>query len=277
MQLTRVNRTESYCYSPSGLVNIQSRIGTFDARTREGVVSGGSQFEDLTPNKHREYGKDARLSCIVSTGDGCFAVGDRHGGIGLYNDSDKRAKNRFPGFGSPITSIDATYDGRWILGTTDDCLLLIYTLVKGNPETGGSSKSESLFKKQHMIGKAATPRVLRLSAADRARCGYAPLQYGHFTLVTEGNSSQQQERHIVATCGNAYVVFNLDQVKQELAPATGKTSSTNCTVHFSNNAYSDVSLLHARYADREGNDAIVATTAEGDVATSRIKRTLWNT
>ena len=32
--------------------------------------------------------------------------------------------------GSPITSIDVTYDGKWILATTATCLVLLHTCVR---------------------------------------------------------------------------------------------------------------------------------------------------
>lgn len=254
----------------------KNRIGTFDARTREGVVSSGAEAK-LSPSKHRDYSAKHTFSCIVSTGEGCFAVGDQEGGVALFDGGanaegmTKIAKTRFPGFGSPITSIDATYDGNWVLATTDNYLLLIYTRVRTNSEVGGSAETTSLFRKGE-LRHAPSPRILRLSTADRARCGNSPLQHGHFTLVT--SNIEQHERHIVATCGSAYVVFNLDLLKEELRPGSGNTTSTQCTVYFSQTMYADAALLHANYADDDGNDAIAAATETGSVQTSSIRRRL---
>jgi hypothetical protein len=36
-----------------------------------------------------------------------------------------QAKNTIPGLGKPVTSVDITFDSRWILATTDDYLLVI--------------------------------------------------------------------------------------------------------------------------------------------------------
>lgn len=36
-----------------------------------------------------------------------------------------QAKTSIPGLGKPITAIDVTYDGNWILATTDDYLMVV--------------------------------------------------------------------------------------------------------------------------------------------------------
>ncbi len=46
----------------------------------------------------------------------------------LYNGrSLQRASTSIPGLGSPITSIDVTYDGKWVLATSDKYLMLVRT------------------------------------------------------------------------------------------------------------------------------------------------------
>jgi hypothetical protein len=36
-----------------------------------------------------------------------------------------QAKTSIPGLGKPITAIDVTYDGSWVLATTDDYLMVV--------------------------------------------------------------------------------------------------------------------------------------------------------
>lgn len=38
-----------------------------------------------------------------------------------------QAKTSIPGLGKPITAVDVTYDGNWILATTDDYLMVVKT------------------------------------------------------------------------------------------------------------------------------------------------------
>jgi len=55
-----------------------------------------------------------------------MALGSKDGAIRLYKDSNsKKAVNLYPGLGDPITSLDVTQDGKWLLATTDYYLLLL--------------------------------------------------------------------------------------------------------------------------------------------------------
>jgi hypothetical protein len=36
-----------------------------------------------------------------------------------------QAKTSIPGLGKPITAVDVTYDGAWVLATTDDYLMVV--------------------------------------------------------------------------------------------------------------------------------------------------------
>ncbi|GAB2211839.1 hypothetical protein Droror1_Dr00025177 [Drosera rotundifolia] len=57
-------------------------------------------------------------------GDGSIVVGLLDGKIRLYSiTSMRQAKTAFPGLGAPITHVDVTYDGKWVLGTTDTYLV----------------------------------------------------------------------------------------------------------------------------------------------------------
>jgi hypothetical protein len=38
-----------------------------------------------------------------------------------------QAKTSIPGLGAPITSIDVTHDGKWVLATTDRYLMVVKT------------------------------------------------------------------------------------------------------------------------------------------------------
>lgn len=38
-----------------------------------------------------------------------------------------QAKTTIPGLGKPITAVDVTYDGNWVLATTDDYLMVVKT------------------------------------------------------------------------------------------------------------------------------------------------------
>ena len=122
----------------------------------------------------------------------------------------RQAKTSFPGLGAPITAIDVTHDGKWILATTDTCLVLLHTCVRdaksGDLTTGFKTRAGE---------RIPAPRLLKLKPEDAAKAKGAPLVKGKFTWVTEQG---KQERWIVASCGTYSILFNFRRVKAATAP-----------------------------------------------------------
>ena len=68
---------------------------------------------------------------IVLQGMGMWWWAARTGQIRLYNGKQfTRANTAVPGLGAPITSVDVTYDGKWILATTKSYLMVVKTIYK---------------------------------------------------------------------------------------------------------------------------------------------------
>ncbi len=102
-----------------------------------------------------EYKTKLNNYCIVSTGSGNVAVTSSKGEIRLYNDISKRAKSLIPGLGDPITAIDVTEDGVWIVATTKTYLLVIKTEfadAKGKSNKNGWLPQRG-FKTQGLDGR----------------------------------------------------------------------------------------------------------------------------
>jgi hypothetical protein len=67
----------------------------------------------------------------VFAGDGYVVIGSDDGQLRLYSDrSLSRANTAIPGLGAPITSVDVTFDGKWVLATTDKYLMVVKTTYK---------------------------------------------------------------------------------------------------------------------------------------------------
>jgi hypothetical protein len=77
----------------------------------------------------------------------------------------RQAKTAFPGLGSPITHVDVTFDGKWILGTTDTYLILICSLF-----TDKDGKTKTGFNGR-MGNRIAAPRLLKLTPLDSHLAG----------------------------------------------------------------------------------------------------------
>jgi len=64
-------------------------------------------------------------------GDGYVVIGSDDGQIRLYgNKTLTRANTAIPGLGGPITAVDVTYDGKWVLATTKNYLMVVKTTYK---------------------------------------------------------------------------------------------------------------------------------------------------
>ncbi|KAK8919147.1 Protein CYPRO4 [Platanthera zijinensis] len=158
-----------------------NRLCRWDMRERRGMVQTiGNSME--SPVLHWEQGhqfsRGTNFQTFASTGDGSIVVGSLDGRIRLYSKSSMRmAKTAFPGLGSPITHVDVTFDGKWILGTTDTYLVLICTVFKdkdGKEKNGFSGR---------MGNRVAAPRLLKLTPLDSHLAGINRFQRGQFSWV----------------------------------------------------------------------------------------------
>ncbi|KAG2656414.1 protein CYPRO4-like [Panicum virgatum] len=186
-----------------------NRLCRWDMRDRRGIVQNlatATESPVLQWTQGHQFSRGTNFQCFASTGDGSIVVGSLDGKIRLYSKSSMRmAKTAFPGLGSPITHLDVTYDGKWILGTTDTYLILICTIFidkDGKEKTGFSGR---------MGHRIAAPRLLKLNPLDSHLAGANNrFREGRFSWVTENG---KQERHLVATVGKYSVVWNFLQVK----------------------------------------------------------------
>uniref|UniRef100_A0A2N9HVQ2 Uncharacterized protein n=1 Tax=Fagus sylvatica TaxID=28930 RepID=A0A2N9HVQ2_FAGSY len=185
-----------------------NRLCQWDMRDRAGMVQNivTANSPVLNWNQGHQFSKGTNFQCFATTGDGSIVVGSLDGKIRLYSKTSMRqAKTAFPGLGSPITHVDVTYDGKWILGTADTYLVLICTLFTdkdGKTKTGFSGR---------MGNRIPAPRLLKLTPLDSHLAGANnKFHGGHFSWVTENG---KQERHLVATVGKFSVIWDFQQVK----------------------------------------------------------------
>ncbi|KAL6493206.1 Protein cypro4 [Orobanche gracilis] len=184
-----------------------NRLCRWDMRDRRGMVQNivNENTPVLNWTQGHQFSRGTNFQCFATTGDGSIVVGSLDGKIRLYSTSSMRqAKTAFPGLGSSITHVDVTYDGKWILGTTDTYLILIcsmFTDKDGNSKTGFAGR---------MGNRIAAPRLLKLNPLDSHMAGANRFRNAQFSWVTENG---KQERHLVATVGKFSVIWNFQQVK----------------------------------------------------------------
>ncbi|KAJ7566468.1 hypothetical protein O6H91_02G104500 [Diphasiastrum complanatum] len=183
-----------------------NRLCKWDMRDRHGIVQQLASPILNWADGH-QFSRGTNFQCFASTGDGAVVVGSKDGKIRLYSTSTMRqAKTAFPGLGSPITHVDVTFDGKWVLGTTDNYMILISTVFKdkdGKTKTGFTGR---------MGNRIAAPRLLKLTPVDAHLAGKDhKFHGGQFSWVTE---SGKAERHLVVTVGNFTVIWDFRRVKQ---------------------------------------------------------------
>ncbi len=60
-----------------------------------------------------------------------MVVGSQDGQIRLYSERTlTRANTAIPGLGAPISAVDVTFDGKWVLATTATYLMVVLTVYK---------------------------------------------------------------------------------------------------------------------------------------------------
>ncbi|MBA0712022.1 hypothetical protein Golax_011147 [Gossypium laxum] len=209
MDITNDTKGSQLDPSESTFLGLNDKIlCQWDMRDKKGVVQdiarSGSPVLHWTQG--HQFSSGTNFQCFASTGDGSIVVGSLDGKIRLYSKASMRqAKTAFPGLGSPITLVDVTYDGKWVLGTTDTYLILICTLF-----TDKDGKTKTGFTGR-MGNRIPAPRLLKLTPLDSHLAGNDnKFHGGHFSWVTENG---KQERHVVATVGKFSVVWDFQQVK----------------------------------------------------------------
>lgn len=145
------------------------------------------------------YATNYFFTKIAATYDGKIAVGSKNGEIRLYTKMGQNAKTVLPGTGENIIAMDSTKDGKFILLTHRNYILLIRTTCS-NGKTGF----------EHKMGKEKPkPKKLKLSNNDIIT---HKLSNCSFTKASFDNSENSDETIIVASIGDYVVIWKLKQV-----------------------------------------------------------------
>lgn len=237
-----------------------NRLCRWDMRDRNGMVQNlaTASAPVLNWTQGHQFSRGTNFQCFATTGDGSIVVGSLDGKIRLYsNNSMRQAKTAFPGLGSPITHVDVTFDGKWILGTTDTYLILVCTIF-----TDKDGKTKTGFGGR-MGNRISAPRLLKLTPLDSHMAGVNNKFRGaQFSWVTENG---KQERHLVATVGKFSVIWNFQQVKDGSHECyrnqVGLKSCYCYKIVLKDDSIVDSRFMHEKFAVSESPEAplVVAT------------------
>src|ERR1700710_1392874 len=78
----------------------------------------------------KQYASKTGFTSATTTEKGYIAIGSEKGDIRLYDRLGVIAKTNLPALGDPIIGLDVSADGRWVLATSKNYLLLVDNLQK---------------------------------------------------------------------------------------------------------------------------------------------------
>lgn len=152
----------------------------------------------------KQYTSKNAFSTAATTEKGYIAVASEKGDIRMFDKLGLRAKSQLPALGDPITGLDVSADGRWVLATCRTYILLIDALQKD-----GKNEGKLGFEKAFAKDSKPQPRRLTLQPSHVAQFQYetkAPLS---FTPARFNTGVDDKETSIITATGPFIVTWNM--------------------------------------------------------------------
>lgn len=156
--------------------------------------------QKLVDTDMKQYASKNDFSALATTEKGYIAVASNKGDIRLFDRLGIRAKTQLPALGDPITGMDVSADGRWILGTTKNYILLVDAQQKGGKNEGklGFEKGFSADSKPHPRRLALTPEhVAQFYHETGKPIGFTPAKF---------NTGEGTEETSIITATGPYII-----------------------------------------------------------------------
>lgn len=166
-------------------------------------VSGNKLVEENL----KQYASKNDFSAAATTEKGYIAVASNKGDVRLFDRLGINAKTHIPALGEPIIGLDVSADGRWVLATCKNYLLLIDALQKG-----GKNEGKLGFEKSFAKDDKPQPRRLGLTPSHVAQFQHetkAPLS---FTPAKFNTGVDQNETSIITSTGPFIVTWSMKKV-----------------------------------------------------------------
>ncbi|KAG7409003.1 Vacuolar import and degradation protein 27 [Fusarium oxysporum f. sp. rapae] len=160
-------------------------------------------------SERQQYVSRTNFSALATTEKGYIAVASHKGDMRLFDRLGIRAKTQLPSLGDPITAIDVTANGRWILCTTKNYLLLIDAQQKS-----GQNESKLGFEKSFPANDKPQPRRLALTPEHVAQYHREASKPIEFTPAKFNTDQQAEETSIITATGPYLIEWNLKRILQ---------------------------------------------------------------
>lgn len=161
----------------------------------------------LVDTEMKQYTSKNDFSAIATTEKGYIAVASNKGDIRLFDRLGIRAKTQLPALGDPITGMDVSADGRWILGTTRNYILLVDAQQKD-----GKNNGKLGFEKAFSADSKPKPRRLALTPEHVAQFYHETGKPISFTPAKFNTGEGVEETSIITATGPYIVEWNLKRL-----------------------------------------------------------------
>lgn len=161
----------------------------------------------LVDSDLKQYASKNDFSALATTEKGYIAVASNKGDIRLFDRLGIRAKTQLPALGDPITGMDVSADGRWILGTTANYILLVDAMQKD-----GKNEGKLGFEKGFSADSKPRPRRLGLTPEHVAQFYHETGRPITFTQAKFNTGEGAEETSIITATGPYIIEWNLKRV-----------------------------------------------------------------
>lgn len=163
--------------------------------------------QKLVDTDMKQYASKNDFSALATTEKGYIAVASNKGDIRLFDRLGIRAKTQLPALGDPITGMDVSADGRWILGTTKNYILLVDAQQKD-----GKNEGKLGFEKAFSADSKPKPRRLALTPEHVAQFYHETGKPIDFTPAKFNTGEGAEETSIITATGPYIVEWNLKRI-----------------------------------------------------------------
>lgn len=161
----------------------------------------------MVESNMKSYATKVGFSALASTEKGYIAVASQKGEIRLYDRLGINAKTQLPAMGDPITGIDVSSDGKWILATCKTYILLIDATIKE-----GKNEGQIGFLKSFGKDSKPRPKRLQISPEHLAHIQSETKKPLSFTKAHFNAGIDSREQTIVTSSGPYVITWSLRKI-----------------------------------------------------------------
>lgn len=161
----------------------------------------------LVDSQLKQYVSKNDFSAITTTEKGYIAVASNKGDVRLFDRLGINAKTHIPALGEKIIGLDVSADGRWLLATCMNYLLLVDTLQKS-----GKNEGKLGFERSFAADAKPQPRRLALTPEHVAQFVYETGKGVNFTPARFNTGEGATETSIITATGPYIIEWSLRKV-----------------------------------------------------------------